>query len=127
MIEMVSSNWPAPLSSSELLLLLLLFVSFIILEIWSTKLWNLFKINEMAGPLGTLHLGQNLVSPPGPPNKVSVHFWQPTRGVLQGTHLHIQHENFSSIDSNNEKPKFAAKSHLPLPFTLSFHFWYFCD
>ena len=119
MIGMVSSNWPAPLSSSELLLLLLLFVSFIILEIWSTKLWNPFKINEMARPLGTLHLGQNLVSPPGPPNKVSIHLWhptraehawKPTRGVLQGTHLHIQHENFSSIDSNNEKLNLLQKA-----------------
>ena len=41
-----------------------------------------FKINELVRPLGALHLGQELVSLPGSPNQVSVHAWQPARGVL---------------------------------------------
>ena len=66
----------------------------------------------LARPLGALHSGQGLVSSPGPPNLVSVHLWhptrvehtwQPTRSVLGGTGLHIQHENISSIDSKNER------------------------
>ena len=95
------------------LFFLLLFLSLIISGIWSIKLSNPFKTNELARPLGALYfLGQDLVSPPGPPNQISVHLWhptrvehtwQPTRGVLGGTHLYIQHENVSSIDCNNER------------------------
>ena len=99
-------------------------MSLIISEIWSTKLSNPFKINELARPLGALHLWQDLVSPPGPPNQVSVHLWhptrvehtwQPTRGVLGGTRLHIQHENVSSIDSKNERLNLWRKASFLYP------------
>ena len=99
-------------------------MSLIISEIWSTKLSKLFKINELARPLGAPHLEQGLVSPPGPPNQVSVHLWhptrvehtwQPTRGVLGGTRLHIQHENVSSIDSKNERLNLWRKASFLYP------------
>ena len=80
-----------------------------------------FKINELVRPLGALHLGQDLVSLPGPPNQISVHAWQPARGVLWGTRLHIQHENVSSIDSKYEKLNFWQKaSFLYFSICLSF-------
>ena len=99
-------------------------MSFIISEIWSTNLSNPFKINELARPLGALHLGQDLVSPPGPPNQVSVHLWhptrvehawQPTRDVLGGTRLHVQHENVSSIDSKKERLNLWRKASFLYP------------
>ena len=119
---------PRCINSSSELLLLLLFVSLFILEIWSTKLSKPFKINELAMPLNALYLGQDLISPPGLPYQVSVHLWHParfenacqlTRGVLGGTHLHIQQENVSSIDSRNERLNLWQKFSL---YTLQFAF-----
>ena len=104
-------------------------MSLIISEVWSIKLSNPFKINELSRSLSALNLGQDLVSPPGPPNKASVHLWhptrvehtwQPTRGVLGGTRLHIQRENVLSIDSKNEKICCEKPASDTLQFVLSF-------
>ena len=99
-------------------------MSLITSVIWSTKLSNPFKINELTRPFGALHLGQDLVSSPGPPDQASVHLWhptrvehtwQPTRGDLGGKRLHIEHENVSSINSKNERLNLWRKASFLCP------------